>query len=94
MWSGRDEIAKSLSPNLRSWFSAEERWTAFFQFGEEILSQVEEFNYLRVLFTSEGKIEGERWGRHWSVVAKTAELKGKDSANGIERNQMRSLRSS
>jgi len=51
------------------------------QVGNEILSQVEEFKYLGVLFTSEGRMEREidgwigaasavMWALHWSVVVK------------------------
>ncbi|KAK3514353.1 hypothetical protein QTP70_015882 [Hemibagrus guttatus] len=44
----------SSSPNRRPWFS-----TGTLQVGGEVLPQVEEFKYLGILFTSEGRMDRE-----------------------------------
>ncbi|KAI3375579.1 hypothetical protein L3Q82_003713 [Scortum barcoo] len=41
------------------WFSTGKGWRALSWVGGEVLPQVEEFKYLGVLFTSEGKMERE-----------------------------------
>ncbi|KAI3353662.1 hypothetical protein L3Q82_004907 [Scortum barcoo] len=64
-------------PNPRKWFSMGlERVACPLRVGGEVLPQVEEFKYLGVLFTSEGKMEREidRWigaaSVYWTVVVK------------------------
>ncbi|KAI3354894.1 hypothetical protein L3Q82_004690 [Scortum barcoo] len=49
----------STSKSWRPWFSTGKGWACPLQVGGEVLPQVEEFKYLGVLFTSEGKIERE-----------------------------------
>ncbi|KAI3352411.1 hypothetical protein L3Q82_005371 [Scortum barcoo] len=51
------ESPLSAPPNPRPWFSTGKGWRALSRVGGEVLPQVEEFKYLGVLFTSEGKME-------------------------------------
>lgn len=44
-------------PNLWRRFSAGNVWNAHFELGDELLPQVDEFKYLEVLFTTEGRAE-------------------------------------
>ena len=60
-WGGLQPSVKQLGwesapPSLRPWFSTGKRWLWV---GGELLPQVEEFKYLGVLFTSEGRMERE-----------------------------------
>ncbi|KAI3373194.1 hypothetical protein L3Q82_006510 [Scortum barcoo] len=55
--AARDENQQP--PSRRTWFSTGKGWLALSGLGGEVLPQVEEFKYLGVLFTSEGKMERE-----------------------------------
>ncbi|KAI3366771.1 hypothetical protein L3Q82_009436, partial [Scortum barcoo] len=66
-WSGLQPSRKceaagmriSTSKSARPWFSTRKGWWCPLRVGGEVLPQMEEFKYLGVLFTSEGKMECE-----------------------------------